>query len=166
MNKFIIFFGLFCFMFASCAQKSKMITLEEDSGIISDGAVMAVEIEGVLFDLVVSKSPEAKMKGLSRIDQIPENGMIFLFDSPQYLIFWMKDMRFSIDIIWVNGNKIVGIAENAQNEPPNTPDSYLKKYLSGVKADKVIELNAGDAKKFNIKEGSIIKIKNGEENGK
>lgn len=163
--KFFVFFVILAFN-CSCALKNNDIQQLSEPERLSDGDIVAVEIENTQFNLVVSQSSIAKIKGLSGRDEIPQDGMIFLFNEPHFLTFWMKDMLFPIDIIWINDNEVIGICENVQNEPPETPDIELKKYHSNDIADKVIELNAGKARKSNIKKGSIIKIKNGEENGK
>jgi uncharacterized membrane protein (UPF0127 family) len=83
--------------------------------------------------------------------------MIFLFEKPKNLAFWMKDMHFPIDIIWINNNKVIEVSENIKPEP-NINEYNLKKYSSSQRANIVLELSAGKAKQLNIKNGSIIKL--------
>ena len=67
-------------------------------------------------------------------------------------------MNFPLDIIWINGNKIVDISKNIQ-APKNT--GRLPVIISpSTKIDKVLELSAGAVEKFNIKIGDEIKILN------
>ncbi|MDR1695889.1 MAG: DUF192 domain-containing protein [Endomicrobium sp.] len=124
----------------------------------ADGSVIGVEIAGKKFNLAAAATAHAKAKGLSGRDKMPSDGMIFLFGEPQPLSFWMKDMRFPIDIIWINGGKIVSITENAVPEP-GVKDEDLKRYFPGSSADTVIELNAGDCGKYKIKAGDTFAIK-------
>jgi len=62
----------------------------------------------------LSTTPDSQSKGLSIKDSLNENeGMLFIFESPQKYSFWMKDMKFPIDIIWINSTgKIVHIEKN------------------------------------------------------
>jgi len=66
-------------------------------------------------------------------------------------------MNFPIDIIYINGNKVTTIIKNAL--PPSDSIS-LTTYQPKEKSDKVLEVNAGLADKYNIREGSTIKIEN------
>ena len=79
-----------------------------------------------------------------------KHGMIFNLKGYEHVAMWMKDTQIPLDMIFVNDGSIVWIYENAQ---PNSTDIIA----SPVPANAVIELNAGDVKKFNIKQGDIVK---------
>jgi len=123
----------------------------------NDGDVLTVSISGKQLNLFVAKSGPAREQGLSYRNEIPENGMIFFFDAPGSQAFWMKDMNFALDIIWVASDKVAGVAENAVPEP-NTPLANLKRYYSPADVNIVIEMKAGEAKHIGIKTGSSFKI--------
>lgn len=123
-----------------------------------DNAVLSISIDGRDFNLLSATTPAAKAKGLGGRVLMPKDGMIFFFDRPQQLIFWMKDMLFAIDIVWISGDKVIGFEQNAAPQS-GVRDEDLKKYYSPHFGDTVIELNAGDVKKFNIKVGSKITIR-------
>jgi uncharacterized membrane protein (UPF0127 family) len=127
-------------------------------GEIKDGQTVSVLIGKNKFELVAAVTPQSQAQGLSGRKQMPKDGMIFIFGQARPLVFWMKDMNFAIDIIWIKENKVIGFAQNAPNEP-GTPDYLLKKYFSPQEADAVIELNAGDVEKFGIKPEDGIQIK-------
>ncbi len=56
----------------------------------------------------VVKSPSEQRRGLGYRDQLKTNqGMLFVYDNPGVRSFWMKGMRFAIDIIWLRQGKIV-----------------------------------------------------------
>ena len=126
-------------------------------GEIKDGQVVKVLIGKNKFELVAAMLPQSRAQGLSGRKQMPKDGMIFIFRQARPLVFWMKDMKFAIDIIWVKENKVAGFAQNAPPEPAK-PDYLLKKYFSPQEADAAIELNAGDVEKFGIKTGDKIII--------
>ncbi|MDD3293001.1 MAG: DUF192 domain-containing protein, partial [Candidatus Pacebacteria bacterium] len=69
--------------------------------------------------------------------------------------FWMKDMQFPIDILWVNGNKIVNISENV----PIYTNEEITRMNSVYPIDKVIELKAGTVSKYGIKINDEVKYK-------
>jgi uncharacterized membrane protein (UPF0127 family) len=106
----------------------------------------------------LADTPEERAKGLSGIPAISDNeGMLFLFSEPDYPSFWMKDMKFPIDIIWINGNKIVGITDNVKVESKKT-DSELRQYIPPAPADKVLEVNSGWSYRKDIAAGDTIKV--------
>lgn len=89
--------------------------------------------------------------GLMLRRNMDENkGMLFIFPTEEFQAFWMKNTIMPLDIMYVNSNKeIVKIYENA--EP------YSEKSLPSLKpAQFVVEVNAGYAKKYGIKEGDRI----------
>lgn len=118
-----------------------------------------VQVNDGKFQVELAKSDMEKQIGLSKNETLAENqGMLFLFDTPDYYSFWMRDMKFPIDIIFINGNKVTTIISNAL--PPSQNGGSLPTFQPKEKSDKVLEVNAGIAKKYNITEGSTIDINN------
>lgn len=116
-------------------------------------------INGHSFELKVADSSQEREIGLSATKSLPENqGMIFLFDKPDYYSFWMKNMTIPIDIIYINSDNIVTIQNNAQ-PPKNSIESPII-YTPTNPADKVLEINAGLSEKYNFKKGDKVKIEN------
>lgn len=81
-------------------------------------------------------------KGLSGRETLAaKTGMLFVFDSEGIYPFWMPDMKFSLDIIWLDGqNKIVHLE---QNVPPATSEADLVQYTNTQLAKYVLEVNSG-----------------------
>ena len=75
-----------------------------------------VSVGGENLSATLSTTPESQSKGLAIKDSIEQNeGMLFIFKSPQKYSFWMKDMKFPIDILWIDSSgKIVHIEKNLQ----------------------------------------------------
>jgi|WetSurMetagenome_2_1015567.scaffolds.fasta_scaffold464681_2 uncharacterized membrane protein (UPF0127 family) len=95
-----------------------------------------------------------KEKGLGLRSEIKEDqGMLFVFLNNNTKYFWMKDMQFPLDFIWINGNRIVNVTENV---PVYTNGEFTK--INSM-ADKVLELKAGSVSKYRIKVGDKIAIK-------
>lgn len=65
-----------------------------------------VKIDNFNITALVATTPDQQSKGLAIKDTMKENeGMLFVFDTPKKYSFWMKDMKFPIDIIWIDSNK-------------------------------------------------------------
>lgn len=111
------------------------------------------------FKLRVADSQKDREIGLSETESLAENqGMIFIFDKPDYYSFWMKNMKFPIDIIFINKDNIVMIQNNVQ--PPTTPTESPIIYSPTKPSDKVLEIQAGLSKKYNFKKGNMVKYEN------
>ncbi len=70
-------------------------------------------------------------------------GMLFVFPEPSQRVFWMKGMRFCLDIVWIAGGEIVGAAENACPDPEGTEDEDRRRFPSEVFVTHVLEVPAG-----------------------
>lgn len=118
-----------------------------------------VSVNDQTFDVEVAESESEKQIGLSDTDVLGANeGMLFVFDKPDYYSFWMNKMKFPIDIIYINGNKVISVISNAP--PPTGANDNLQTYRPSAESDKVLEINAGLAEKYSIKEGSTVNIEN------
>lgn len=115
-----------------------------------------MRINGKIINVEISDTLEKQEKGLSGRQSMPENqGMLFVFDRPDFYSFWMKDMNFSLDFIWIRGDEVVEITRNVKPEDYKPPKSLVPKN----KIDKVLEFNAGMAEKMGIKEGNKADFK-------
>ncbi len=99
-------------------------------------------------------SPRALRQGLSgRISMPVDQGMLFVFDRSSRYCFWMKDMRFPIDIIWLSTDKkVLHLEENVE------PKTYPNNFCPGQAAQYVIEVNSGVARKAKIEEGKQLQF--------
>ena len=100
----------------------------------------------------IAASPESQAQGLSNTLQIlPDQGMLFVFDSPLVPRFWMKDMRYPLDMIWIDEHKhVVDVTNDV------TPDSYPQTYAPKSPVQYVLEVEAGFALKHGIVEGTTV----------
>jgi uncharacterized membrane protein (UPF0127 family) len=114
-----------------------------------------VTLNGQTFSVKVAKTDKEKQLGLSTTKKLDKNkGMLFLFDNADYYAFWMKNMKFPLDIIYISGGKVVYVVHNA----PTPTGSSLPIYQPTQKADKVLEINSGLSNTYNIKTGTQVKI--------
>ena len=79
--------------------------------------------------------------------------MLFVYDEPDIPSFWMKDMKFSIDIIWIDeNNKVVGIEKNIN------PETYPQTFAPSRQILNVLEVNAGWSDAHSIEIGDKITV--------
>jgi len=108
------------------------------------------------FKVKVAESEGEKEIGLSQTRKMPNNyAMIFPFGKDGYYSFWMRNMKFPIDIIYINNNKIVKIFPNVNPPKNNEP---LRVYVSDNPSDTVLEINGGLSEKYKFKQGDAIAL--------
>ncbi len=132
-----------------------------ESNPLSDGYFRAEgnEINSV-FSVEIADTEIERNLGLSGRESLAKgSGMLFVFDEPAVYGFWMKDMNFPIDIIWISGNKIIGWEENV-NPEPGIPDSDLKRYYPPEAIYMALEVPAGTVSSENIGVGDEISLQN------
>ena len=96
-------------------------------------STVQIKIGKTLYTTEISRTPEARAEGLSDRDSLCNTcAMLFVFDTPGKYGFWMKDMRFAIDILWLKDGKIIYKKSKASPEeretfvPPEEADSVIE----------------------------------------
>ncbi len=116
-----------------------------------------ITVGGSKLQVEVADAFNTRKQGLSNRAQLKwEHGMLFVFNNYAKYAFWMKDMRFPIDIIWIKDDTIVDIHHRVAI-PQNNQN--LKRYHPSQAVNYVLEVNAGWVKQNKIKIGDKIKIK-------
>jgi len=138
----LIFVIIFCAVFFLVKEKQKILP----------GPYLT--INNTKINLAIADTPAEQAQGLSHQKELDKNtGMLFVFLKKQVLSFWMKDMNFPLDIIWINDNKIVKIDKNL----PPEGEKPKKIYSSEALIDHVLEVGAGYCDEKNIKVGDEVK---------
>lgn len=115
---------------------------ESNCGLLINDSCIALE---------VAATNQARIKGLSDRDQL-NGGMLFAFEDPQEQCFWMKDMKFPLDMIWLNEHKeIIKLEENV------LPDSYPQTYCAD-NTKYVLEFNSGFVQTYGLKTGQRLQF--------
>ena len=114
-----------------------------------------IKIGGVELDAEIVDNDLMRAKGLMFRSELAANeGMLFVFNKSGYHSIWMMNMRFSIDIIWLNESKhVVTIKRDAQ---PCTLS--CESFRPSEPARYVLEVNSGFASKHAIKNGSAAEF--------
>ena len=126
-------------------QLPKMITLQ-----INDSIIRAE----------VAETSSQRSKGLGGREQMAsDSGMLFVFEKSDKHAFWMKELKFPLDFIWIKDDLVADVLENIPQPAQNEPDSSLQIYSSKSAVNKVLEVNAGTVKRLNIKSGDRVLVK-------
>jgi uncharacterized protein len=102
------------------------------------------------FTVAVAATPEQQERGLMFVKSLPpDRGMIFPYDPPQEVAFWMKNTLIPLDIIYIRADGTIARIVNAQAMD-------ITPLPSGEPVALVLEIGGGRAKELGIKEGDMV----------
>jgi uncharacterized membrane protein (UPF0127 family) len=112
-----------------------------------------VSVGAKTFYAKLARTDLEREKGLSGTDKLAENeAMLFVFDRESTWKIWMKDMKYPIDIVWINDEKKVVHAVRSAR-PESYPDRY---FMPSQDALYVLELPDGSVNKYGISTGKKV----------
>ena len=79
--------------------------------------LVAVSVGGRRYQLELVNTPASRVQGLGNRDQVKADGMLFVFPRSEYHSFWMRNMNFSLDIIWIHHGCITEFDLGVPAEP-------------------------------------------------
>lgn len=115
------------------------------------------EIGGQVIQLEVARTPQEQAKGLMHRPPLPDDrGMLFPFDPPRPVQFWMKNTPSPLDMVFLENGEVQGIvaavppceADPCPTYGPETP----------VPIDQVLELRSGRAAELGLQVGDRVNI--------
>jgi uncharacterized membrane protein (UPF0127 family) len=113
-----------------------------------------LDFRGQQRTLLVAQTSQQLETGLGGRASLPLNeGMLFIFDTPAVQCFWMKDMHFPLDIIWLNASK-----EVIYIQPDVSPNTYPQSFCPPFPAQYVIELNNGQVRTLGLVVGNRLEF--------
>jgi uncharacterized protein len=157
-KKFFLSVGLVAILFivgilAASVIEAPQVAEETDKEI--NDLPKIISVGDAIFNLELATDLSSRTKGLSDRPSLPEeSGMLFIFNNPGNYGFWMKDMNFSIDIIWISNSTVVGYEKNVEPEG-NFPSQT---YFPPVPVTEVLEINAGLVDRLGIEVGDVVKL--------
>ena len=110
-----------------------------------------IEIGEKEYKVKIAKTEEEKQKGLQGVKELPDNeGMLFIYDKPQTVGFWMKDTEIPLDIIFINEDyEVISIYQGQPNDETIVEEDNVQF---------VLELNQNSG----VKEGDELEFENEE----
>lgn len=117
--------------------------------------VTSVVIDGHEFTVDLAMTDEDIRQGLSGTQQLPEgHGMLFVFKSYGDYSFWMPDMNYPLDMIWIDDDRVVHVTENA---PPCLSREQCPRYEAPEPTNRVLEVSAGTSRRLGIGPGDSVR---------
>ncbi len=140
------------YYYTAPASKPLSVVIYNDRALLY--AQSSVLLPNVVIPVEVAKGIFAVQKGLSgRPSLNADSGMLFLFSAPARHRFWMPNMHFPIDIIWINNERVIDISHDVSN---NFNALNPRLYSPKEPAQYVLEVNAGFAQKKGIMIGDTV----------
>jgi uncharacterized protein len=122
---------------------------------VSSLPVREIKIGEAVLAVEVADTDSARRQGLSDRENLPNgHGMLFVFSKPGVYGFWMKDMKFPLDFIWLKNSVVTQVVANVPAPTPQSPQPVNLQPNSEV--DGVIEVPAGWALQNGVKAGVQI----------
>ena len=110
---------------------------------------------GMEISVEVADTVEKRSLGLGKRSGLENGwGMLFVFEKRKQHGFWMKDMQFPLDIIWLDNHRIVHILRNVQ---PAKPRVFPPVMTPPVAGNFVLEIDAGRADELKLQVGHRLK---------
>jgi len=129
--------------------QSNKTVVEKD--LLNEYQTREISINDQKINVYLADTNEKQSLGLSIFEELEnDKGMLFEYKSPQKPAFWMKDMGFDIDIVWIRDGYIVGITPDVSHFSPSA------KYYPEQDIDMVLEVSAGYCKRHGISVGGKV----------
>ncbi len=126
-------------------------------GLLSTGCASGndlwVEVGGQRYAVEIADDNAERARGLMFRDQLaPGQGMLFIHDREQPLAYWMKNTRIALDILYFDDEGV--LVAQQRDVPPCSLGNACPSYPSDAPALYVLELNAGEAAKLGLEDGT------------
>lgn len=132
------------------------LRLYQEQDVAPSATALFVINSGSITAEIADTSAKRELGLGQREELAPRHGMYFPFPTTYKWVFWMKDMHFPIDAIWIKDGVVVDVTRNAL--PPIGED--IEKFSPTEPADAVLEINAGEADELNIRKGDRVRRHN------
>ena len=117
-----------------------------------------VQIGDALYYVDLATTPETIARGLSGRPSLGiDRAMLFVYDTDHPRTFWMPDMHFPLDMVWISSDcTVAAVTADVPHPAPDTPRNELPIYPSRVPVRFVLEINAGQAAQHGIAPGAPV----------
>jgi hypothetical protein len=117
-------------------------------------AVKVIHVSGQKLDVLIADTKPKLAQGLGGMAGLATyDGMLFVFDHDGRHPFWMRSMRFSVDILWISAEKRIVYLEKSVS-----PDTFPQSFTPPTPARYVLEVPAGFSERHGIAEGKTIEF--------
>jgi uncharacterized protein len=119
----------------------------------------SIELGNASIKAEIADTPDAIVRGLGGRDALADGeGMLFVFTQPIAIGFWMKDMRFPVDIIWIDNDRIIHVDPSVPVAKLNSDKKELELYYPPSPVTHVLEVPAGWVERNELGIGDLVSI--------
>lgn len=123
----------------------------------STGKKLLIE-DKITIEITIANTDETRSQGYSNHQPIGFNeGLLFVFEKPDIYPFWMKEMLFDLDFIFVKNGQIVYLLKNIK--APVNNNGQINYAISQEPFDQILEVKSGFIDKFNIQLKDRVSLK-------
>ncbi|WP_085796384.1 DUF192 domain-containing protein [Falsiruegeria litorea] len=120
----------------------------------ADAVTLKNDQAEIRFSIELAQTPEERSRGLMFREHLPARaGMLFVFEHPQRVAFWMKNTLIPLDMIFVDRTGTVTHVHQGAIPGDETP------IPGGDQVYSVLEINAGLAARYGISNGTVLRHK-------
>ena len=125
-----------------------------------DPELPLVTIGAATWQVELAITGEQLARGLSGREFLPAGtGMLFIYEQEGNRTFWMPDMRFPLDMVWIGGNcEVADVTLNAPIPLPGQSRNDLPRFSPNAPAQYVLEINAGEFESLGINVGDSVRF--------
>lgn len=127
------------------------------SSACAHGNGLWVELAGERYQVEVALDQESRARGLMFRESMPAgHGMLFVHEREDWLAYWMKNTLIPLDILYFDAGR--RLVSQQRDVPPCPPGTACPSYPSATPALYVLELNAGEAARLGLEEGTVLEF--------
>ena len=122
--------------------------------------VPLIRIGNTTYVVDLAVEPSDRSRGLSGRQVLDaDRAMLFVYDEDAPRTFWMPDMHFPLDMVWIRSDcTVAGVTADVPNPPLDTPRDQLPRYPSNEPVRFILEINAGQAETHRILPGGHVQF--------
>ena len=124
--------------------------------------MITIKIGNKTYKVQVARTDEERMKGLQDITKLPQDeGMLFVYDEPRKVGYWMKDTKIPLDIIFINEDEeVISVKQGTPMSEEMLQEDNVAYVLevntdSGIKKGDELEFESESAMQVLAPDGSV-----------
>jgi uncharacterized membrane protein (UPF0127 family) len=142
----------------TASQPRLSLSLPASQATVTDHEFKTIRLGEHELRIEVVSTPASVAQGLSGRETLGSEGMLFIFPQADRYSFWMKEMRFDLDLIWLREHRVVEVTPQVPHPAPQTPLVELPRYIPRETVDMVLEVEAGKAAEWGVEVGDFLEM--------